>query len=62
MYKLRIYNLTGADKGNLNHEEIFDTKEQMDRRYNELFKRNLYSLNPTAWEQINGEWKRLESY
>lgn len=62
MYKLRIYNLTGADKGNLNHEEIFDTKEQMDKRYNELFKRNLYSLNPTAWEQINGEWKRLESY
>ena len=62
MYKLRIYNLTGADKGNLNHEEIFDTNEQMDKRYNELFKRNLYSLNPTAWEQINGEWKRLESY
>lgn len=62
MYKLRIYNLTGADKGNLNHEEIFDTKEQMDKRYNELFKRNLYSLNPTAWEQIDGEWKRLESY
>lgn len=62
MYKLRIYNLTGADKGNLNHEEIFDTKEQMDKKYNELFKRNLYSLNPTAWEQIDGEWKRLESY
>lgn len=62
MYKLRIYNLTGADKGNLNHEEIFDTKEQMDKRYNELFKRNLYSLNPTTWEQIDGEWKRLESY
>ena len=62
MYKLRIYNLTGADKGNLNHEERFDTKEQMDKRYNELFKVGLYGLNPTAWIQIDGEWKRLEGY
>ena len=54
MYKLRIYNLIGADKGNLNHEEKFNTKEQMDKRYNELFKRELYSLNPTAWERIYG--------
>ena len=30
MYKLRIYNLTGIDKGNLNHEENFDTKERME--------------------------------
>ena len=62
MYKLRIYNLIGADKGNLNHEEKFNTKEQMDKRYNELFKRELYSLNPTAWERIYGGWKRLEGY
>ena len=62
MYKLRIYKLTGIDKGNLDHEEMFDTKEQMDKRYDELFKRKLYSLNPTAWEQIDGEWKRLEGY
>lgn len=62
MYKLRIYKLSGANKGNLDHEEFFDTKEQMDKRYEELFKKDLYSLNPTVWEQVNGEWKRLEEY
>lgn len=62
MYKLRIYKLSGANKGNLDHEEFFDTKEQMDKRYDELFKRELYSLNPTALEQINNGWKRLEGY
>ena len=62
MYKLRIYKLSGANKGSLDHEEFFDTKEQMDKRYEELFNRNLYSLNPTVWEQIDGEWKRLEEY
>ena len=31
MYKLRIYKTYGGDKGNLDHEEIFDTKEQMDK-------------------------------
>ena len=54
MYKLRIYKLSGADKGNLDHEELFNTKEQMDK--------DLYGLNPTAWEQKNGGWKRLEGY
>lgn len=62
MYKLRIYKLPDVDKGNLDHEEMFNTKEQMDKRYNELFKKDLYGLNPTAWEQKNGEWKRLEEY
>ena len=57
MYKLRIYKLHGMDKGNLDHEEMFDTKEQMDKRYSE-FK----SVKPTAWEMINGEWRRLEGY
>lgn len=33
IYKLRIYKLSGSDKGNLDHEEMFDTKEQMDKRY-----------------------------
>lgn len=40
MYKLRIYKLSGADKGNLDHEELFNTKEQMDKRYDELFKKD----------------------
>lgn len=62
MYKLRIYKLSGVNKGNLDHEELFDTKEQIDKRYDELFKNDLYGLNPTAWELIDGEWKRLEGY
>lgn len=36
MYKLRIYKLSGVNKGNLDHEELFDTKEQMDKRYVEV--------------------------
>ena len=62
MYKLRIYKLSGIDKGNLDHEEFFDTKKHMDKRYDELFESELYGLNPTAWEQIDGKWKRLEGY
>ena len=62
MYKLRIYKLSGIDKGNLDHEEFFDTKEHVDKRYDELLESELYGLNPTAWEQIDGKWKRLEGY
>ena len=62
MYKLRIYKLSGIDKGNLDHEEFFDTKEHMDKRYDELFESELYGLNPTAWKEIDGKWKRLEGY
>ena len=62
MYKLRIYKLSGADKGNLDHEEFFSTKEAMEVRYNELFMYGNYSLNPTAWENVGGEWKRLEGF
>lgn len=62
MYKLRIYKLSGIDKGNLDREELFDTKDQMDKRYTELFNKELYSLNPTAWEFCDGEWKRLKGY
>lgn len=61
-YKLRIYKLTGIDKGNLDHEEYFDTKEKMDERYSDLFEYELCSLNPTAWELTDGEWERLENY
>ena len=53
MFKLRIYKTSGV----LDHEEIFDTKEQLDRRYSE-FK----NIKPTAWKLVNGKWKRLEGY
>ena len=62
MYKLRIYKLSGVDEGNLDHEEFFSKKEEMETRYDELFVYENYSLNPTAWGNVDGEWKRLEGF
>ena len=62
MYKLRIYKLSGADKGNLDHEEFFSKRKGMEARYNELFVYENYSLNPTAWKNVDGKWKRLEGF
>ena len=62
MYKLRIYKLSGTKKGNFDHEEFFSTREEMETRYDELFIYENYSLNPTAWENVDGEWKRLEGF
>ena len=58
MYKLRVY----AKDGSLDNEEFFNTKELMDKRYNELFRYDLYSLNPTAWENVNNGWCRISGY
>lgn len=62
MYKLRIYKSSGSDKGNLDHEEFFSKREEMETRYDELFVYENYSLNPTALENVDGEWKRLEGF
>ena len=62
MYKLRIYKLSGVDKGNLDHEEFFSKREEMETTYDELFVYENYSLNPTARENVDGEWKRLEGF
>lgn len=59
MFKLRIYKKTGPDKGNLDHEELFGTEEEMNGRYRELFVYEDYSLNPTKWKKVNNEWKRI---
>lgn len=61
-FKLRIYKKFGTDKGNTDHEEFFSTKEEMDKRYKELFVRNDYALNPTAWERHVEDWTRIEGY
>lgn len=61
-YKLRVYELAGINKGNLDHEEYFETKEEMDERYSDLFEYELYNLNPTAWELVDGEWTRIRGY
>lgn len=61
-FKLRFYKVSGFDKGNTDHEEFFETREEMDKRYKEVFVYNRFSYNPTAWENVEGEWKRLEGY
>lgn len=59
MYKLRIYFTSGHNKGNLKKEEIFNTLQEMDGRYKELFKKELFALNPTAWKNNGTEWERI---
>lgn len=61
-FKLRVYKKFGVDKGNTDHEEFFLTREEMDKRYKELFIRNEYALNPTAWERHVEDWTRIEGY
>lgn len=61
-FKLRVYKKFGVDKGNTDHEEFFLTREEMNKRYKELFIRNEYALNPTAWERHVEDWTRIEGY
>lgn len=70
MYKLRIYKLSGVDKGNFDHEEFFSTREEMEARYKEcveivrgkLKQYECHAYFPTAWEKTNEEWERLEGF
>lgn len=62
-YKLRIYVQTGPSKGNLQREEFFANKSEMDKRATELFNPNQYGYNATAWELgAEGEYTRLLGY
>ena len=65
-WKLRIYKQKGLDKGNLDHEEFFDSKEDMDQRYRSLFNYKAFALNPTSYKLVEDddkeEWRRLEGY
>lgn len=61
-YKLRFYIASGPNKGNQDHEEFFDSIEELDKRYNELFDYKLFSLNPTAWEWNGNDYKRISGY
>lgn len=44
-YKLRFYELSGSNKGNLRTEEFFASREGLLKRYREAFRKELYSLN-----------------
>lgn len=63
MYKLRFYKKSGIDKGNLDHEEFFSTKEAAFAQYRKVFVYSDYALNPTIWEfTLDHEWKRICVY
>lgn len=58
MYKLKFYN----SLGNFDHDEKFNTFEDMDKRYMDVFEHEKFGLNPTAWELIDSEWYRILGY
>ena len=61
-YKLRIYKQKGKDKGNLDREEFFLTKDEAIERYNELPNPDNFALNPTLWKRNKDDWERVEGY
>lgn len=58
-FKVRFYKIGGKDEGKLDHEEFFDTKEDAVKAFNKVFKKELFSLNPTVWKKQGKEWKRI---
>ena len=62
MYKLKFYHKTGVNKGNLNHEEFFQTLEELQSRYRDVFVYNDFALNPTAWKHTSNGWERIAGY
>ena len=58
-FKLRFYWKKGKNKGNVRTEEHFETLEELAMRYTKMFRREDYSLNPTAWFFSEGEWRRI---
>ena len=61
-YKLRFYIASGPNKGNPDHEEFFDSIEELDKTYKELFVHKPYSLRPTAYEWDGNDWIRIMGY
>lgn len=61
-YKLRVYELAGINKGNLDHEEYFETKEKMDERYEMFMSYRMGEPLPTAWKLVCDVWMRMEGY
>ena len=49
-FKMRVYYITGTNKGNLKEELFFDSLEEMEKEFSKLFRYDLYSYNPTLWE------------
>ncbi len=58
-YKIRFYQMSGPDKGDLDHEEFFGTKAEALKAYRKVFDKKLYNLNPTVYEKSDDGWRRL---
>ena len=63
-YKMRIYHTKGPNKGQLDREELFNTLEDANNRYRELFNYNSFGLNPTIWrfDDDTQEYIRVKGY
>lgn len=48
-FKVRTYKKTGSHRGNKDQEFFFDKAETALEKYEELFRKEDYSLNPTLW-------------
>lgn len=62
MFKLRFYITHGFAEGYLDHEEYFDTFAEARERYDEVWERELFTLNPTMWEATDDnrtDWTRV---
>ena len=62
MYKLKFYHKKGVNKGNLHHEEFFQTLKKLQSRYDDVFVYKDFSLNPTAWKQTLNGWERIAGH
>lgn len=61
-FKLRIYYVQGARKGNFKEDEYFPDMFSLSVRYNELCQSPLYRKTPpTAWhyDEYSREWVRI---
>lgn len=62
-HKIHVYATRGPLYGEIIRKEYFWSKEAARDRYRELFRRELYGLNPTLWERDkNGTWTRVHGY
>lgn len=61
LYKLVFYKKSGKDIGLQDYKEFFESKEELDIRYKEVFDEKS-NLNPTAWLKTKDGYERISGY
>lgn len=61
-YKLKVYKNLFQIRGKFDHDEYFETKEEMDERYEKFMSYRMGEPLPTAWKLVCGVWMRMEGY